>query len=555
MTSKGNTSRAISISWFLRSIVHAKWLLLEFVFLILVVRLLGLVQPFVFQALIDRILPFQRTDSLSVVLLILLASAISIALLTWIANYSAAHAATTIHTDIGSRFLQHYYSLSLLEARKSEIGAVLVRFGELDTVRRFLTESTAQTFLDAIFAVIYIVVLFTLSPDLTWIILAFLPLQILALTIVGPFLRSRLGAAIDARSIFQSSFVEGITNIETIKSFSLEKRFASMNSDRFRTSAIKRLAVLKTQYVNEFIAELLKSGSTIFVIYFGAQLVLGGTLTFGELIAFFLISERVAAPVLNVSRVWEDWQNITIARVRLGDILLQNREPKGGQKFVQRVAIPDLRGENLAFSYDGYASVFEEICVTFSGPGLHLIVGPSGAGKSTLGRVLAGLYNPSAGSVLVNGAKASMLDLSLLRRVILYVPQEPSLFSGDVLSNITIPYPNVTRVEVETRLERLFPSSANGLVPVTSSTIVSEGGINLSVGQRQRVCVARASLSDAEILIFDEPTSALDAEAASLVMKELTLLSRQRMVVVITHQPERFPSPKNIMSIIPTSDD
>jgi subfamily B ATP-binding cassette protein HlyB/CyaB len=276
---------------------------------------------------------------------------------------------------------------------------------------------------------------------------------------------------------------------------------------------------------------------TASILYYGAKLVIGGTLSVGELVAFNILAGRVSAPVLRLAQVWQDFHQARLSIARLGDILNTTAEPA----YAARAALPAIRGnvsfEHVSFRYrlDGPEILHE---VSFDVPAGQTvgIVGPSGSGKSTFAKLVQRLYVPQVGRVLIDGMDLVMTDPAWLRRQIGVVLQENMLFNRSVRDNIALADP-------ATPMERVIAcaklAGAHDFILELAEgydTVVGERGSTLSGGQRQRIAIARALVSDPRILIFDEATSALDYESERIIHQNMKEIAKGRTVLIIAHR-------------------
>jgi ATP-binding cassette, subfamily B, bacterial HlyB/CyaB len=284
--------------------------------------------------------------------------------------------------------------------------------------------------------------------------------------------------------------------------------------------------------------ELVQKLSTVALLFFGARLVIKGSMTVGELVAFNMLASNAAGPILRLAQLAQDFQQARIAVDRLGDILNAPTEP---QTSPSRASLPAIRGqvqiEHVTFRYspDG-REVLSDINLEIEPGEMIGIVGPSGSGKSTLTKLIQRLHTPERGRVLVDGVDLAMVDPAWLRRQVGVVLQENILFNRSVRENIALADPAMPMDQV---IEAAKLAGAHEFIlelPEAYDTHVDERGGNLSGGQRQRMAIARALAIDPRILIFDEATSALDAESEEIIQRNLKLMSRGRTVIIIAHR-------------------
>ncbi|WP_321899899.1 ATP-binding cassette domain-containing protein, partial [Paraburkholderia heleia] len=268
----------------------------------------------------------------------------------------------------------------------------------------------------------------------------------------------------------------------------------------------------------------------------GAKLVIDGRLTVGQLVAFNMMSQHVAGPVLRLAQLWQDFQQTGISMSRMGDILNTRTElPQSRQ------ALPPVTGhvrfENIRFRYrpDG-PPVLDDISIDIRPGQVVGVVGRSGSGKSTLAKLLQRLYLPEQGTVRIDGIDLALADPAWLRRQVGVVLQENLLFNRSIRENIALTDPGVSLERVMHAAKLAGAHEFICELPQAYDTPVEEHGGNLSGGQRQRLAIARALLTNPRILIFDEATSALDFETERVIQHNMKAISAGRTVIIIAHR-------------------
>ncbi|WP_164838067.1 peptidase domain-containing ABC transporter [Sinorhizobium meliloti] len=541
--------RLAPLSWFTRTTFFYTPLMIELMIVAIVMRLLGLVQPFVFQAVIDRVLPLQREATLLLIVVVLGVTAILSAILDALAAYLGNHMGNRLTLDLAGRIFRHVLHLPLRQLQCWRVGETLTRISEIDTVKAFLTGTVSSILVDLLFAIIYVAALITISPMLTLIVLIVLPLQVIAFGVIGPLTRRRMQRAFLDYSRHQSRLVETLANVVTVKALGCE----AVQSERLnRTLADSLLAgfeVTKLHIVNGFTGGLLGNVSVISIVFFGSHLVLRNEITLGQLIAFHLLADKVAGPILSLSAVWEQWQALRIARLRLGDLLNAAAETDISKPPLPVSGRLSLHLEAVSFCYLPEQPVILDLTLEISPDRPTVITGPSGCGKSTLAKLISGIYRPDCGVVEANGHKLTDYDERSVRQAIAYLPQEPELFSGSVQDNILLGNAAATDQEIRSALVESGCDLFIGELPNGILTDVGERGAYLSGGQRQRIALARALVSPSRALILDEPTSALDSASADIVIAAIKRHAVKSTVIIVTHNPELFGSDVNMVNI------
>lgn len=544
---QGENAGEIPLSWFGKTLWRFTPLYVELLFLAICLRLIGLVEPFIFQVIIDRILPFQREASLLVVVSVFIAVSVFQLGFEVLSQLLGMLTANRVTRELGARIFEHLFKLPFSHFRKWSVGETIARISETDTIRAFLVGTSTGVFLDLLFIFVYIGVLFALSVPLTLIILVALPIQILIYIAFGPFLRRRLRTLFDAGAAHQTQMVENISGIASVKALSAEKPMLDRLDHTLNANLNAGYRVGLLNIWNDKLLFTVEKAIKISIIYFGATYVFAGELTLGELIAFHLLAEKVTGPIENFSGLWEKWQNIRVSRQRLGDVVNSPMEPFDELPRLPSDVEAQLRFHEVDFGYVSGVPLLKKFDFIAAPNTLSLVVGPSGVGKSTFGRLASGIDTPDSGKVMLGELNIAEYDPHDVRKMITYVPQEPYLFSGTIRENLLLADESADDEVIARALRVSAFDSLVSQLPSGLDTEVGERGSALSGGQRQRIALARSLLRNPKVLILDEPTSALDGVAQSLMVNELHKLQQQMTLIVITHNPAIFKDPAQVI--------
>ncbi|WP_320534936.1 type I secretion system permease/ATPase [Robbsia andropogonis] len=523
-------------SWFIPAVVKYRRLLLEVMLVSAVIQLFGIVSPLMFQVVMDKVLVNRAFNTLNVVCIALLISSIFEILLTGLRNYTFSHTANRIDVELGARLFRHLLALPLDYFGSRRVGDTVARVRELENIRSFLTGQALTAVIDLFFSFIFLSVMCVYSVRLTLIVVISLPVYATISRALMPVLRRRLNEKFSRGADNQSFLVETISGAETVKAMAVEPQFTRRWDNQLAAYVAAGFRASELGNVGQQLIQLVGKVVTLLTLFFGAKLVIDGKLSVGELIAFNMMSQRVAAPVLRLAQMWQDFQQIGISMGRLGDILNSRTElPQSRQ------ALPALKGEisfqNIVFRYrpDGM-TILNDVSLDIRAGQVVGIVGRSGSGKSTLTKLLQRLYLPQQGRVRIDGIDLALADPAWLRRQIGVVLQENLLFNRSIRENIAVTDPGIP-LEAVMHAARL--AGAHDFIsemPEGYDTVVGEHGSNLSGGQRQRIAIARALVSNPRILIFDEATSALDFETERIIQNNMRAMCQGRTVIIIAHR-------------------
>ena len=534
----GELSRRFGISWFLGAIHKYRHLLTEVLVASFFLQLFALISPLFFQVVIDKVLVSRTLSTLDVLVIGLITIAVFETVLGILRTYLFSHTTNRIDVELGARLFRHLLALPISYFQARRVGDSVARVRELENIRTFLTSSALTLVIDLFFTFVFVAVMFLYSPLLTAIVLGAFPFYIGISVAATPFFRQRLDEKFARGAENQAFLVESVTGVETLKSMAVEPQMQRRWEEQLAGYVAASFSVLSLGNTASQTVQLISKLITAGILYFGAKLVIDGSLTIGELVAFNILAGRVSGPVLRLAQMWQDFHQARLSVARLGDILNTPAEPTFSSG---RAALPAIRGdvvfEHVKFRYriDG-PEVLHDVSFNIPAGQIVGIVGPSGSGKSTLAKLVQRLYVPESGRVLVDGVDLAMVDSSWLRRQLGVVLQENILFNRSIRDNIALAEPGmaIDRVIAAAKL-----AGAHDFILELSNgydTIVEERGSSLSGGQRQRIAIARALLCEPRIVIFDEATSALDYESERSVQQNMSQIASGRTVFIIAHR-------------------
>ena len=525
--------------WFMPALRRYKTVLGQVLIASFVVQLFGLANPLLIQVIIDKVISQRSLDTLQVLGTGLVVVTLLEGLLGSFRTFLFAETTNRIDQRLGAEVIDHLLRLPLGYFDKRPVGELGTRVAELEKIRSFLTGTALTTLLDAAFSVIYIIVMAFYSAILTFVALAVVPIQV-GITLLGaPLFRRQFREGAEQNAKTQSHLVEVLTGIQTVKAQNVEmvsrwkwQEFYSKYISKTFEKTITATAVNETSQILQKLSQLL-------VLWVGAALVLRGELTLGQLIAFRIISGYVTQPLLRLSSIWQNIQELRVSFERLADVVDTPVESNNADQA--KIPLPPISGsvefEDVVFSFTpNQAAVLKKINLTFESGIFVGIVGQSGSGKSTLMKLLPRLYSPNTGRVKIDGYDIDKVELYSLRRQIGIVPQDPLLFSGTVSENIALTNSDAVSDDIVRAAKIACAHEFIMQLPLGYSTPVGERGGSLSGGQRQRIAIARTILSNPKMLVMDEATSALDYETERKVCDNLIDNLTECTIFFITHR-------------------
>ena len=380
--------------------------------------------------------------------------------------------------------------------------------------------------------------MFYISPLLTLLVVGVGPPVGWLTGFLGRRIQRRQAAAGQANAWAASASLESLTGIRTVRAFDQEeaesRRFLSALRDFDAASALRAKASATLESLSTFLTE----AAVVLALAVGGTMIMEKSLTPGELVSFMLYSGLVVQCFKQLSSLGGEVMRADGATERVFELMARECEmPKGGGR-VPASASGRVQFENVSFRYPSRpgVEVLRDLDLVIE-PGEFLaIVGPSGMGKSTLGQLMVRFYDPDGGRVLFDGVDLRELDEQWLRRQVILVPQDSSLFSRSIEENLRFGAEDASDAEVEQALRTTGAMEFVERQPLGLDTEVGERGASFSGGQRQRIAIARALLRRPKVLILDEATSALDAPGEAFVKESLRKLPQRMAVVMIAHR-------------------
>lgn len=473
--------------------------------------------------------------------LMVMALAVALAVASALRYYFVTALGERLVADLRTQVFSHIVRLPARFFDANRSGEIASRLtADATQIKTAVSLSASVALRNSILCVGALGMMFATSPRLSAIAIGVIPLIIAPLIFLGRAVRKKSRAAQDALARASAYASEIIAANRTVQAFNGEdaarQRYArdvELSYDRATTAAGARAGLTG-------IAIALIFGSVVGVLWLGAQSVLVGTLSPGNLSQFLIYSVIAAGSLGSLSEVWGELAQAAGSAGRLFELLNEEtNEPEPAGHVPLRIPVRGgIEVSDLHFSYP--LALEREVLDGLSmnvAPGETIaLVGPSGSGKSTVFSLLLGFYDQKAGSISIDGRDLRSLSPHDLRKQISIVPQDVTIFATSIFENIAFGRPDATREEV---IAAAMKARAHDFVVGLQDgyeTVVGERGLTLSGGQRQRLAIARAILKDAPILLLDEATASLDAENEQLVQQGLEQLMDNRSTVVIAHR-------------------
>ncbi|NTW83783.1 MAG: ATP-binding cassette domain-containing protein [Chlorobiaceae bacterium] len=532
-------NKTFGFGWFAPSIKKYRGVLAEVMIASFFTQIMTLVNPLLFMIIIDQVIVRNSYSTLHVLGMFMLIIAILQAVLNSLRTYLFVDTSNRIDVALGAEVIDHLLRLPLRFFEKRPVGELSSRIGELERIRQFLTGTALSVVLDAVFSVVYVIVLFAFSWKLAVMSLSVVPLIGLVTFLMSPVIRQQLREKAIRHGITNAYLIEVLSGIQTVKSQNIELRARWNWQEKYAAYVRQGFKPVVSGTLANSTNSFLSQASGLIVIWAGAYLVLNHEMTLGQLIAFRIIAGYITSPVMRLAQLWQNFQETGMSLERLSDIVDSPQE--GGRAQLSQIPLPLISGEvvceNVSFRFrENTPMVLKNVNITIPAGKFVGIVGESGSGKSTFAKLVQRLYTLEEGRIFIDHYDISKVELNSLRSQIGIVPQDPMLFNVSVKENIALTNPDASDVDIINAATIAEAHEFIMALPTGYSTPVGEKGSSLSGGQRQRIAIARTILQNPGMIILDEATSALDPETESRLTTNMIHAFRGKTVLFITHR-------------------
>lgn len=528
---------AFGFGWFLGEILKYKIYFRDIAIASIVMNMLGMVSPLIFNIIVDRIIPHRTYQTLYVVMSVALLTAIFEGFFGYLVQNLTLLTTNKIDATLSSRLFQKLMSLPMEFFERMPAGVLFRHMSQTERIRHFLTGSLFHTLLQAASLPILLILLVGYSWKLTALVLAFTFLIAGLIALMMPLFRARLNELFGVEGNRQAHSIETIHGIRTVKSLCLEESKIKGWETKV-VSAVRKLGeVGHFSIVASSITGFLEKAMQLAILCMGAVEVFDGSITLGALIAFNMLSNRVSAPLLQMVRLINEYQETALSVQTLASVM--NFPPERDPSF--RGSRPEITGklefDRVSYRYPSAAvNALDRVQFNVERGQVIGVVGRSGSGKTTLTRLMQGIQIPTEGIIKLDGVDIRQIDLTHLRKHVGVVLQESFLFRGTIRENIAASKPDAAAKDVIEAARLAGAEEFIDLLPLAYDTVLEEGATNLSGGQRQRIAIARALLLQPKFLIFDEATSALDPESEAIIQANLERIAEGRSMIIVSHR-------------------
>jgi ATP-binding cassette subfamily C protein LapB len=522
--------------WFFGPILKNKKLYIQVMAASAFINVFALFSAFYIMVVYDRVIPNNAIESLM---------ALTVGILVIVVFDFSMKVLRGLYTDKASAMVDIDVSENLFDriSRNEQLinqptGMVSAVVKEFDLLKDFIASASFVAFVDLPFIFLFIFVLYTIGGPVAAVPAVIVVVVIIAGLIIQPVIRKlSYNAAQDGQSK-QSVIVEVLAGMETLKTL----KGIDILRDRWVDSVDRQgITSAKSKFWSQLTTNFSLSGqqlSQVGIIVYGVFLIAEGSLTMGSLIACVILSGRTLAPLGQVSNLLGRFNQAMTAYVNFGQLMQQ---PVREINRSSQVRVDKIEGQititNVSLTYpEQKEAVINKVNLKVAAGEKIAIVGKIASGKTSLLRLITGLYDPSEGSVKIDKSDITHMHPDDIRNHIGVVMQIPILFSGTLKENLLMGNPNATDKEMVAAAKIANVDAIASSLPDGYESLIAEGGKQLSGGQRQAICIARAFVGDPKIIIMDEPSSAMDSGSEQQLLEILKEKLVNKTLILITHR-------------------
>jgi len=527
--------------WFWGSLAENSRIYRDIMVAAFVVNMFALAMPLFTMNVYDRVLPNRATETLWVMAIGISLIVTGDLMLRTMRAYFLDWASTRIDVKLTRRIMEHVLGIRL-EQKPNSVGSFANNLRSFETVRDFITSATITTFIDIPFGLIFVGVIAWIAwPMIIPVLLGAVVILIYSFS-VQTKMHDLSETMYRASAIRNATLIESLVGLETVKALGIEGQMQRKweHSSHFLTEVSSKLRLLTTSINNG--ANSIQQLITIAIVVLGVYLVINGELTMGGLIACSMLASRALVPVAQTAGLLTQYHNAATSLTSLDEIMSRPVErPLDGSFLSRPMFNGDIEFREVSFRYPGAEEdALTKVSFKIKAGEHAAILGRMGSGKTTIHKLILGLYQPTAGAILIDGIDARQIDPAELRRCVGYVQQDTQLFYGSMRDNITISSPHV---DDETVLAAAHVGGIDEFVnahPKGFDMLVGERGETLSGGQKQGVGIARAFIARPAIILLDEPTSAMDHSGEEAIKRRLVEATGNKTLLLISHRSSLY---------------
>ncbi len=498
--------------------------------------LIDILGSYYLQGILDSYIPNQMTSTLTIVSLGLVITYVIQQIMAFSRDYLLTVLSQRLSIDVILAYIRHIFSLPMSFFATRRTGEITSRFSDANSIIDALASTILSIFLDCFILIIIGAVLLLQNANLFLLTLLSIPIYtIIILVFMKPFEKMNQDV-MEANSMVSSAIIEDINGMETIKSLTSEDtRYRNVDNEfvDYLDKSFKR-------HKYEILQTSLKKGAQLIlnvaILWFGSTLVMVNKISIGQLVAYNSLLTYFTNPLENIINLQTKLQSAKVANNRLNEVYLVSSEfDQKTTKVNQEALSGDIVFSDVSYKYGFGRDTLTDINLKIAKGSKISLVGISGSGKTTLAKLIVNFFQPYKGEITIKSLNTNLLDKRLLRKYINYLPQQPYVFSGSILENLTLGADeSVSQEDIMKACEMAEIRRDIEQMPLGYQTELSDGA-GLSGGQKQRIALARALLTKSPIMVLDEATSGLDVLTEKKVIDNLMKMT-EKTIIFVAHR-------------------
>ncbi|MCP6757875.1 MAG: peptidase domain-containing ABC transporter [Fischerella sp. CENA71] len=527
---------------FFKRIWNFRTILAQALPLNLILGLLSLASPFLLQILTDDVLVRGDTKLLTTMAIAVVAMNVISSSLSWVQSNLIAHFSQRLQLrlvlEFGRQILQ--LPLSYYEVRRS--GEIVSRLQDINQINQLVAQIVVSLPSKFFIGIISLVIMNYYSWKLTIIALLVSILMVISTVIFQPKLQQKTREILVTEAEAQGVLVETFKSALLLKTTTASPQFWEELQSRFGQISALTLSTTQISINNHIFSTLVSGIGSVALLWFGGSLVINSdeNLSIGQLLAFNSMNGNFVSLIATSIIFIDELTKTKIATQRLAEVIdiTPENQDDGKKQFATISEDADLICSNVSFHYPGQIELLNNFDLTIPGGKVIAIIGKSGCGKSTLAKIMAGLYPLKSGNIRLGIYNLEDLSLDCLRQQVVLVPQDAQFWSRSIIENFRLGAPDLTFEQIVKACQITQADDFISKLPHKYQTVLGEFGANISGGQRQRLAIARAIVTNPPVLILDESTSGLDPVSETQVLDQLLTHRHGKTTILITHRPQ-----------------
>ncbi len=525
--------------WRFSKLIRPYWgNIVQSIVLGIIITILSLPIPWFTKILIDTVYPESNVNLLYFILLTLLLFTIVQVLFNFLRNYFMYSLGLKMWTELQFKFFKHLLKLSFNFFDSRKVGEVMSRFQDAGESLYRIMDIINRVIMSTLSIIIFPVIIFLINWKLALIAICLIPIDALVFFYTNKYIHKFSKKAVEVGAELSAKNFETLSGIRTVQSLKIEKQITGKIKSLYNEMLNARLKTGLLQNGSQMALGIIRAITRFLYMWFGWVQILNGDLTLGKYLAFTMFIGYLYDPLRQLVTLSQDIQITLIHTERFFefyDIKPKIHDIPEAKELPENIK-GDIVFKDVNFSYEEGLPVLKNINMNIPRGNTVALVGKSGVGKSTIACLIQRFYDPDSGSIHIDEYDIKKVKVESLRSKMGTVMQDPFLFYGTILDNITLERGAIDMQRVKKAAEMAYADTFIEAFPKGYDTTIGERGLRLSQGQKQRITIARILYVNPSILIIDEGTSSLDLESEQYIQSALKEIRRGRTTVVIAHR-------------------